>query len=99
MSGITEIQSLCHSFSLGSERCSEIVKQHSNLDDQKAEILQNWKHLRKRKWKDFISSLALLKYCVHAKQLAREHSVYFIPSDRKDKKVLKNCKDINRYMK
>ena len=98
MSDITQIQSLCHSFGLGSE-CGVIVKQHSDLDDQKAEMLRNWKHLRTRTWKDFIGSLALLKYCVDSKQLASEHSVYFNPSDREDKKVLNNCKDINSYVK
>ena len=98
MSGVTEIQSLCHSFGLGSQ-CGVIVKQYSDLDDQKAEILRNWKHLRARTWKDFIRSLALLKYCVDAKQLAREHFVYFNPSDQEDEKVLKNCEDVNSYVK
>ena len=99
MSGITKIQSLCHSFGLGSEQCSEIVKQHSDLDDQKAEILRNWKQLRETTWKDFISSLALLKKCVVARELASDYFVYFNPSNREDKKVLNNCKDINSYVK
>ena len=96
MSGVTQIQLLCHSFGLGSE-CAVIVKQHSYLDDQKAEMLQHWKHLRTRTWKDFIGSLAMLKFCVVATELASEHSVYFNPSE--DKRVLNNCKDINSYMK
>ena len=99
MSGITEIQSLCYSFGLGSERCSEIVKQHSYLDDQKAEMLRNWKQLRARTWKEFVHSLGLLKKCSVAKELASEYSVYFNSSDWEDKKVLNNCEDINGYVK
>ena len=98
MSGVTEIHPLCYSFGLGSD-CGIIVRQHSDLDDQKAQMLRNRKNLRTRTWKDFIGSLALLKYCVDAKQLVHEHFVYFNPSDREDKKVLNKCKDINSYVK
>ena len=98
MSDITEIQLFCSSLGLGSE-CSVIVRQYTYLDDQKYEILRKWKQLKSRTWKEFVRSLALLKKCVVAAELASEHSVTFNPLDRDDKRVLTKCKDINSPVK
>ena len=98
MSDVTEIKLFCSSLGLGSE-CSAIVTQYTNLDDQKYEILRKWKQLKSRTWKEFVRSLALLKKCVVAAELASEHSITFNPSDRDDKRVLTKCKDINSPVK
>ena len=55
-------------------------------------MIQKWRELKKRTWKDFIFPFVMLKKCVKAKELAKEHSVYFY-----DMKELNNCKDINNH--
>ena len=98
ISDVTEIQLLCSSLGLGLE-CSVIVRQYIYLDDQKSEMLRKWKQLKSRTWKEFVCSLALSGKCKDATELASEHFVTFNPSDRDDKRVLTNCKDINSPVK
>ena len=67
-----------------------------DLESQKIAVLKKWQDKNRRTWKRFIRSFALLGYCVKAKELSIEHSVYFIKS-KDDNEVLKRCSDINNH--
>ena len=95
--GVTQVPEFCIHLKLTLEDCDEIEKENrESLGNQKIAILRKWKQIKeKRTWKEFILPFALLGNCAKAKELAIEYSVYFEEDLKDDKKVLKQCKDIN----
>ena len=74
-----------------------IIRENTgDLESQKIAVLKKWQDKNRRTWKRFIRSFALLGYCVKAKELSIEYSVYFIKS-KDDNEVLKRCSDINNH--
>ena len=95
---ILEVTEFCLHLPLPTEDCYMIEDYYENgLSLQKVALLQRWRAVRKRTWKEFIIPFALLSRCVKAKQLALEHSVYFDWALKEDHVVLKRCKDINNF--
>ena len=91
------MESFCIHLQLPLVDCRIIGRQNTgDLEVQKIAVLKKWQDANQRTWKTFIQSFALLRYCVKAKELAIEHSVYFGDS-KNDKRVLKKCRGINRH--
>ena len=62
--------------------CEKIDREKpNNVEEQKIIVLKIWLERAERTWKDFIRGLAMMKQCVLAKELAREHNVYFYNFD------------------
>ena len=67
-----------------------------DLESQKIAVLTIWQDKHQCTWKRYIRSCALLGYCIKAKELSIEHSVYFTKS-KDDNEVLKTCSNINSH--
>ena len=63
----------------------------NDLEQQKLAVLSVWLEQGERTWRDFIRALALMRQCVVAKRLTKEHHVYFFNAD----KALEMCSDLN----
>ena len=95
---IAEVLPFCTHLRLPAHDCNIIRAQNpTDLGLQKVALLANWRGVKKRTWKEFIIPFALLSKCVKAKELTKEHSVYFDPQLKEDQAVLKRCKDINDH--
>ena len=95
LNGVKEVQSFCIHLQLPLEDCHMITRENTgDLESQKIAVLKKWQDKSLRTWKRFIRSFALLGYCVKAKELSIEHSVYFMKS-KDDNEVLKICSNIN----
>ena len=83
----------CINLSLAQKECETIITQYEDIGVQKVKILTKWLDIAKRTWKDFIHPFVMLKYCVKANELAKEHSVHF-----EDEVILSKCPDINIHV-
>ena len=88
----------CTHLRLPAHDCDTIRAQNpGDLELQKVALLTKWRAVKKQTWKEFIIPFALLSKCVKAKELTKEHSVYFDSRLKEDQTVLKRCKDINDH--
>ena len=93
LSAVANTQLFCINLGLAQTECEIIITQFENIDDQKVKILKKWLDIAKRTWKDFIRPFVMLKYCVKANELAKEHSVHF-----ENGVILSKCPDINNHV-
>ena len=79
---IYQVLLLCHHLGIEDVDCEKIeYEKPNNVEEQKIKVLKTWQERAERTWRDFIRALAMMKQCVLAKELAREHNVYFYNSD------------------
>ena len=93
LSPLTNTRLFCINLGLAQTECEIIVTQFEDIEDQKLKILTKWLDIARRTWKDFIHPFVMLKYCVKANELAKEHSVHF-----EDEVILSKCPDINNHV-
>ena len=75
---IYQVLLLCHHLGIEDVDCEKIeYEKPNNVEEQKIKVLKTWQERAERTWRDFIRALAMMKQCVLAKELAREHNVYF----------------------
>ena len=95
---ISQVLPFCTHLRLLAHDCNIIRTENpGDLGLQNVALLTNWRAVKKRTWKEFIILFALLSECVKAKELAKEHSVFFDSELKEDQTVLKTCKDINDH--
>ena len=79
---IHQVLLLCHHLGIEDVDCERIEREKpNNVEEQKIIVLKTWLERAERTWRDFIRALAMMKQCVLAKELTREHNVLFYNSD------------------
>ena len=79
---IHQVLLLCHYLGIEDVDCKKIEREKpGDVDEQKIIVLKTWLERAERTWRDFIRALAMMKQCVLAKELTREHKVFFYNFD------------------